>query len=178
MRPKQYGHPFVPLSVGVGINTGECVVGNMGSNFRFDYTVLGDSVNLASRLEGQSKFYKTPIIIGEQTNVVARKYFHTVPIDIIRVKGRSEPEQIYALLRKRNKPRLGLDAIESLLAEMLKAYRERQWSRVTEILEGSPKEFYIFGLTGIVDIYLKRVEEYIRSPPPPDWDGVHTAMDK
>ena len=106
------GHPFVPLSVGVGINTGECVVGNMGSNFRFDYSVLGDSVNLASRLEGQSKFYKTPIIIGEQTNVVARKYFHTVPIDIIRVKGRSEPEQIYALLRKRNKPRLGLDAIE------------------------------------------------------------------
>ena len=175
---EENGELFVPLSVGVGINTGECVVGNMGSHFRFDYTVLGDCVNLASRLEGQSKFYKTPIIIGEHTNTVAMKNFHTVPIDFIRVKGRSEPEHIHALIRKRNKPRPGLEAVESLFSEMLKAYRERRWGRVTELLEGSRKEIDIFGLTGVVELYRHRVEEYAKSPPPADWDGVYVATNK
>ena len=175
---EEAGKPFVPLSIGVGINTGECVVGNMGSHFRFDYTVLGDSVNLASRLEGQSKFYRTPIIIGARTNAVAKNSFHTVPIDYIRVKGRSEPEHVYALIRKRNKPRPGLEAIESLLADMLKAYRQRQWARVSEILEGSRKELKTFGLAGLADLYQQRVDELMRSPPPPDWDGVYTALNK
>src|SRR5260221_2797123 len=61
------GHAYIPLNVGVGLNTGICVVGNMGSDLRFDYSVLGDSVNLASRLEGQSKEYGFPIIIGSKT---------------------------------------------------------------------------------------------------------------
>ena len=95
------GTPLV-LKVGVGINTGQCVVGNMGSDLRFDYTVLGDCVNLASRLEGQTKSYGVPIIIGARTSELVSDEFATLPIDLIRVKGKVEPEAIAALVGGRD----------------------------------------------------------------------------
>src|SRR5205085_9841099 len=91
------GHAYIPLNVGVGLNTGTCVVGNMGSNLRFDYSVFGDSVNLASRLEGQSKEYGFPIIAGSTTALAARDRFAILELDFIMVKGKSEPEVIYAI---------------------------------------------------------------------------------
>jgi len=85
------GPAYIPLNVGVGLNTGTCVVGNMGSDLRFDYSVLGDSVNLASRLEGQSKEYGFPIIVGSKTALAVKDKFAILELDFIMVKGKKEP---------------------------------------------------------------------------------------
>jgi adenylate cyclase len=93
------GRPPRVLKIGIGINTGDCVVGNMGSARRFDYSALGDSVNLASRLEGQSKNYGAPLLIGEQTAIAAASAFNVVELDRIRVKGRSELSPVYTVVK-------------------------------------------------------------------------------
>lgn len=101
------GHDLPPLAVGVGVNTGICVVGNIGSRWRYDYSVLGDSVNLASRLEGLTKDYAVPIIIGEGTARSITDAFFVVELDRIAVRGRSEPSPIFTVLgpaRERESP--------------------------------------------------------------------------
>src|SRR5258708_32571161 len=95
---KENNAQFIPIHIGVGINSGQCVVGHMGSDLRFDYSVLGDSVNLASRLEGQCKSYGLPIIIGSRTANVARDKFAVLELDFIAVKGKKEPEVVYAIV--------------------------------------------------------------------------------
>ena len=92
------GQPFLPFRIGIGINTGRCVVGNLGSDLRFNYSVLGDPVNVAARLEGQTKFYGVPIIIGSRTGEKAKEKFAILELDLITVKGKTEPQTIYALL--------------------------------------------------------------------------------
>jgi hypothetical protein len=92
------GQPFLPFRIGIGLNTGRCVVGNLGSDLRFNYSVLGDPVNVASRLEGQTKFYRVPIIIGSKTAERAKDQFAILEIDLVAVKGKTEPDTIYALL--------------------------------------------------------------------------------
>lgn len=92
------GRPSRVLQIGIGINTGDCVVGNMGSARRFDYSALGDSVNLASRLEGESKNYGAPLLIGEQTAMAVAGTFNVVELDRIRVRGRSELSPVYTVV--------------------------------------------------------------------------------
>jgi adenylate cyclase len=92
------GTPFIPIKMGIGINTGRCTVGNMGSDLRFQYTVMGDSVNLASRLEGQTKAYGLSIIIGSRTAAAVANEFALLEFDSIRVKGKTEPEVIFTIL--------------------------------------------------------------------------------
>jgi adenylate cyclase len=88
----------MPLRIGVGLNTGPCVVGNMGSDFRFNYSVLGDTVNVASRLEARTKDYRIPVIIGEGTAQKAKERFATMEIDRIQVKGKTQPETVFTVL--------------------------------------------------------------------------------
>ncbi len=99
---KSSGTRFVEIKIGVGLNTGPCVVGNMGSDLRFDYSVLGDSVNLASRLEGQTKSYGLPIIIGARTAQAAKDKFALLEVDYITVKDKTEPAVIYTILGRRD----------------------------------------------------------------------------
>jgi adenylate cyclase len=90
--------PFIPILMGIGINTGRCTVGNMGSDLRFQYTVMGDTVNVASRLEGQTRTYDLPTIIGSRTAAAVADEFALLEVDSVRVKGKAEPEVIYTIL--------------------------------------------------------------------------------
>jgi len=92
------GGVYMPLRIGIGLNTGPCVVGNMGSDFRFNYSVLGDTVNLASRLEARTKDYRIPMVIGSRTAEGAKKKFAVMEIDLIMVKGKKQPEAVFTVL--------------------------------------------------------------------------------
>ncbi|MBV9262469.1 MAG: adenylate/guanylate cyclase domain-containing protein, partial [Pseudolabrys sp.] len=122
------GVPFLPLKVGIGVNTGPCVVGNMGSDLRFDYSVLGDSVNLASRIEGQSKSYGLPIIVGSRTAAAANGKFAALEIDYLAVKGKKEPETVFAILgRAEMAGSAEFRHLSDLNNVMLACYRARDW---------------------------------------------------
>lgn len=169
------------IDIGIGLNTGQCVVGNMGSDKRFDYSALGDAVNLASRLEGQTKAYAVSIIIGSQTESLVRHDFALLELDLIRVKGKTVPEQIYALLGP--KALTGSAAFEKLTqanGQMHAQYRSSNWDSaihaLTELREAA-KELGV-DLEGYCQVYSDRIQTYRDVPPEPGWGGVHEAAEK
>jgi adenylate cyclase len=173
------GHPVLPLEVGIGINTGPCVVGNMGSNLRFDYSVLGDTVNLASRLEGQSKLYGVKIILGSATAAKVAEDFAVLEIDLIRVKGKTEPERIFTLVGDgavRASPEFG--ALASSHAEMIARYRARDWDGAEGVLASGCASADALGVAGLYDLYAERIATFRAEPPPADWGGVYVALSK
>jgi adenylate cyclase len=176
---EQNGGKYMPLNVGIGLNTGPCVVGNMGSDFRFNYSVLGDTVNVASRLEARTKDYGVPIVIGAQTEQQAKEKFATIEIDRIQVKGKSEPETVFTVLghaELRQDP--NFHDLRELTAGMLRFYREQDWTRALEAIERCRKAGERFGIAALYDMYAERIEAFRRTPPPPDWNGVHEAESK
>jgi adenylate cyclase len=167
------GVPFLPMKIGLGINTGTCVVGNMGSDLRFDYSVLGDPVNLASRLEGRTKTYGVPIILGARTAEKVNGNFAALQIDLITVKGKTEPESIYALVGDNTvAASAGFRSIADLTQEMLACYRGRDWDGAENALQRAKQAEETFGLAGLFDLYQSRIEAFRMTPPPPSWDGV------
>jgi adenylate cyclase len=176
---EQNGGKYMPLNVGIGLNTGPCVVGNMGSDFRFNYSVLGDTVNVASRLEARTKDYRVPIVIGAQTEQQAKEKFATIEIDRIQVKGKSEPETVFTVLghaELRQDP--NFQDLRELTAGMLRSYREQDWTRALEAIELCRKAGERFGIAALYDMYAERIEAFRRNPPPPDWNGVYEAESK
>jgi adenylate cyclase len=172
------GTPFHPLRIGVGVNTGTCVVGNLGSEHRFNYSALGDTVNLAARLEGQSKTYGMPIVLGESTFAGASD-FAALQLDLVRVKGRSEPARVYGLIgdeRKRVAPEFArlAEAHEALLA----AYGGRDWSAARAALREARARADGFPVQALYALYAKRIAAFQAVPPPADWDGVWRARSK
>ena len=172
------GRPYPPLRVGVGLNSGEAVVGNVGSEQRFDYSVLGDEVNLAARLEGQSKTYMIDVVMGENTMARAPE-FAALELDLIRVKGKREAVRIFALLGDETL-RAGdaFQALDGLHGEMLSAYRNQRWDEALEKLDACRKLIDGADLGGLYDLYALRIKEFMAAPPGPGWDGVYEAETK
>jgi adenylate cyclase len=162
-----------PFGMGLGINTGSVVVGNMGSSQRFDYTCLGDSVNLASRLEGQSKPYHVKMVIGPITYEYVKNDYLCLELDCLAVKGKTEGVNIYTIV-----PTSYINQkYAKTHADFIKYYREQKWNRLEEYLkvlstafDGEMKEYY--------DMMKERVEEYKKNPLPKEWDGVYRTNSK
>ena len=167
---------FQPLHVGVGINSGECVVGNMGSDERFAYTAMGDAVNLASRLEGQTKTYHVGIILGEAARQAAPSWA-ALELDLIAVKGKQEAVRIFGLLGDAELSRsTGFLAHTERHDRMLSCFRAQDWAgaraALAECAANSSE------LVGFYDLYAERIAHFEANPPGPDWDGVFVSETK
>ena len=168
---------FRPLKIGIGLNTGSCCVGNMGSNQRFDYSILGDDVNLCSRLEGQSKGYGVDIVISETTKIAAPE-FATIELDLIQVKGKTVPVRIFALIGdSKVQASQWFTDMSAVHAELIFEYRNQNWKKaktlVSKARNAGGEKF-----DGLYDLFDARIEDYKSNPPGSDWDGVFVATDK
>jgi len=147
------------------LNTGPAVVGNMGSSRRFDYTAMGDTINLAARLEGACKTYGIPILVGERTFEPVQDRILAREVDRVRVVGKKRPVRIFELIGVLGA--VGPEEVDraSLFHKGLELYRNWQW-------DGAMQIFGTFPDDSIARIYLDRCRAYRQDPPPADWDGV------
>ncbi len=172
-RWKAEGHP--EISARIGINSGWVVVGNMGSQARLEYTVMGDAVNLASRLESANKFYDTRILLGPRTYELAAQDIEAREVDCLRVKGKNEPVVVFELLARKG----GLSAEQQDVMKAyvggLEAYRRRDFTSAEAQFQAAlaldPRD-------GPSRVYLERAKEYLVAAPPENWDGVYELKSK
>jgi adenylate cyclase len=162
----------VILKLGIGVNSGEMIVGNMGGAKRFDYTVMGDSVNLGSRLEGLNKIYGSEIIISQSVYPKVKDEFATRILDRVAVKGKTEPITIYELLGPVAELSTEKKYFAEQFASMFEKYLAKDFSGALAILEKMPAEDLS------VTVYLDRCREYLKNPPAENWDGVYVLKTK
>lgn len=166
------------IAIRIGLNSGECNVGNLGSEQHFNYSALGDTVNLSSRLEGQAKFYGCPIVVGQNTAAAANG-FAFLELDLIRVKGKLKPSRVFALLGDG-----ALHDDETFLAlakvhdEMIRAYRAADWATASEKLAWCREHGGGLPLARLYDIYAERLASHPAVTDAAQWDGIYEALEK
>jgi adenylate cyclase len=166
------GKPFRPVQIGIGLNTGECCVGNFGSQQHFDYSLLGDPVNLASRLEGLGKVYGIDLVIGEET-AARLDEAALVEVDLVAVKGKSQAGRVYTLPPEH----IAEDEFADRHSALLRAYRRQDWAAALRLLDDRLLAAARH-LRPVYDLYRRRIAHFQTEAPPSDWDGVFTAEEK
>jgi adenylate cyclase len=157
------------LRARTGINSGPMLVGNLGSRYRFSYGVLGDAVNLGSRLEGLNRVYGTEILVGESTGALVEERFRLREVDVVRVKGRVQPVRVHELVAGAGDtlpPEQG-EAL-ALYAEALREYRRRAWGEALALFE---RALELRPDDGPSRVMAERCRAYRRTPPADGWDG-------
>ena len=165
----------VPIDIGVGISTGQVVAGNIGSTRRMDYTVIGDTVNLASRLEGINKVYGSHIAISDSTAADLRESYQLRELDRIRVKGKDQPVVIHEVLDYHTEKTFPqMDSALRAYSQAMEAYLAGDWTQAlslfTDTLRLTPTD-------GPSKLYTNRCRRFLENPPARDWDGVW-SMDR
>lgn len=170
-------HKVNLIDVSIGLNTGVCVVGNMGSDLRFDYSALGDAVNVSARIQSFAGNYGFPILIGEDTEAKVADKFAFLEVDYMAVKGRATPTHIYALMGHAHvRETQVFQDLFAALQTLFTAFRSADWEAARaaiahgRTLQGAPE--------AIFDTYEDRIQHYQYEPPPPNWDGSWSAKEK
>ncbi|MEY2928164.1 MAG: hypothetical protein RL367_2641 [Pseudomonadota bacterium] len=166
------------VKIGIGLNAGPCCVGNMGSQQRLSYSLIGDTVNLASRIEGLTKYYGVEIAIGSALKAELPD-FASLPIDMVRVIGRATPETVHVLL---GDEAMAADPAFQAFAKqhetMLAAYRAQDWEQAGELIDAQDEAATHFGLTKLYGLLRDRILIFAATSPGSDWDGVFVATEK
>lgn len=172
--------PGAWIDIGIGINSGPCCVGNLGSEYRFDYSVLGNDVNIASRLEGQSKSYGITALVGENTRAKAAE-FAMLELDQIIVKGKTEPVTVWGLLGDAElQEDAAFKALQEKHHQMLSCYRKQEFTSAAGLAAGLSwnETARRLRLEELYALYSERIASYMRTPPGADWNGVYVALSK
>jgi adenylate cyclase len=160
-------------ATGIGINHGDVIVGNIGHPQRMEFTVLGDGVNLAARLESATKQFHTDMLIGESVEALTREHFVYRIVDLITVKGKTKPVEVFGLISDRSKP-----TPDWLVTyhRGVKQYRGRQFTEAIALFKNALEE--LGGHDFLCEMYIERCSEYELVPPPANWNGAFILTEK
>ena len=175
LRPEFARAGWSGLNAGVGLNTGRVIVGNMGSATQVTYSAVGDPVNVAARLEGLTKVFAVPIVIGEATQREVGREFICRELDRVAVVGRAEPVTAFELVGAAGSIDVARQRRLDRFHAALELYRARRWDEAAEVLVELEREDPADGPTGVL---LRRCRALAKTPPPDDWDGVYVAVTK
>jgi adenylate cyclase len=162
------------INVRMGLNTGIMLVGNMGSAQRMNYTMMGDAVNLASRLEGANKVYKSDMMISQNTFQLVQDHVDARELDTIRVVGKTEPVTVYQLLDFKDRTVGAMADLIDVYTLGLNHYKQRDYAAALERFN----QALAIQHDGPTETYIARCQDFISNPPAEDWDGIYSLVDK